>query len=78
MAEHINDTVNKIKIGLAQVADALETVANNAPTPVFRDNEISGDKVHGGTISKFQSIGIVDEATKELCILTTTELALII
>ena len=40
MAEHINDTVNKIKIGLAQVADALETVANNAPVPVFKDNEI--------------------------------------
>jgi macrodomain Ter protein organizer (MatP/YcbG family) len=66
MAEHINDTVNKIKIGLAQVADALETVANNAPVPVFKDNEISGDKVHGGTISKFQSVGIADDATKRV------------
>ena len=66
MTEHVNDTVNKIKIGLAQVADALETVANNAPAPVFRDNEISGDKVHGGVISMFESIGIKDEATQRV------------
>jgi hypothetical protein len=65
--EHINDTVNKIKIGLTQVANGIEAVANQpAPTPVFRDNEISGDKVHGGTISMFQSIGIADEATQRV------------
>lgn len=66
MAEHINDTVNKIKIGLGQVADALEDLANHSPTVVFKDNEISGDKVHGGTISKFSSMGIVDDATQHV------------
>tara|TARA_B110000503_G_scaffold131380_1_gene205897 strand:+ start:1483 stop:2607 length:1125 start_codon:yes stop_codon:yes gene_type:complete len=67
MAEHINDTVNKIKLGLAQVADAIETIANReTPPPNFNNNEISGDKVHGGTISKFSSVGIADEATKRV------------
>ena len=65
--EHINDTVNKIKIGLAQVADAMETLAHSeAPAPVFKDNQISGDKVHGGTISMFSSIGIADQATQRV------------
>ena len=64
MAEHINDTVNKLKIALAQVADGLEAIAHApAPKPEFKDNEISGDKVHGGTISKFSSMGIADDAT---------------
>jgi hypothetical protein len=64
MAEHINDTVNKLKIALAQVADSLEAIAHApAPKPEFKDNEISGDKVHGGTISKFSSMGIADDAT---------------
>ena len=36
MIENVNDTVNKIRIGLAQVADALETVATTpAPKPEF-------------------------------------------
>jgi hypothetical protein len=64
MAEHINDTVNKIKIALAQVADGLEVIAHApAPKPEFKDNEISGNKVHGGVISMFESVGIKDDAT---------------
>ena len=65
--EHINDTVNKIKIGLTQVANGIEAVANQpAPKPEFANNEISGDKVHGGVISMFESIGIKDEATERV------------
>lgn len=65
--EHINDTVNKIRIALAQVADGLEAVAlAPAPKPEFIDNEISGDKVHGGTISMFSSMGIDDAATQKV------------
>ena len=67
MAEHINDTVNKLKIALAQVADGLETIAlAPAPKPEFVNNEISGDKVHGGSISMFSSTGIADEATQRV------------
>jgi hypothetical protein len=63
--ENINDAVAKIRIGLAQVADAIETVAiTPSPKPEFTNNEISGDKVHGGTISMFKSIGIEDTATE--------------
>ena len=66
MAEHINDTVNKLKIALAQVADGLEAIANQSPTVTFKNNGISGDKVHGGTISMFSSTGIADEATQRV------------
>ena len=67
MTENVNDTVNKIRIGLAQVADALDTIATTpAPTPEFLNNEISGDKVHGGVISSFESIGIKDSATQRV------------
>ena len=66
MTEHINDTVNNIRIGLSQVADALEVIANTAPRPEFINNEISGDKVHGGVISSFESIGIKDSATQRV------------
>lgn len=67
MAEHINDTVNQIRIGLAQVADALEVVATTPPpAPEFLNNEISGDKVHGGVISSFESVGIKDSASQRV------------
>lgn len=67
MAEHINDTVNRLKIALAQVADTLETIAlAPSSTPEFKDNEISGDKIHGGQISSFSSVGIKDDATKRV------------
>ena len=66
MAEHINDTVNQLKISLAQVADGLEAIANHSPKSEFINNEISGDKVHGGVISMFESIGIKDDATQRI------------
>ena len=63
--ENINDTVNKLKISLAQFSDALESIAlAPASKPEFINNEISGDKVHGGTISMFSSTGIKDEASQ--------------
>jgi hypothetical protein len=67
MAENINDTVNRLKIALTQVADTLETIAlTSPPSPEFKDNEISGNKIHGGQISSFSSVGIKDEATKKV------------
>ena len=64
--EHYNDTVAKLKLALVTAADALEVVAHHATVPEFIDNEISGNKVHGGTISMFKSIGISDEATRQV------------
>ena len=69
--EHIDETVKKIKMGLTQLANGIEAIANQpAPAPVFRDNEISGNKVHGGTISMFESIGIKDDTTQRVMHLT--------
>ena len=64
--EHYNDTVAKLKLALITAADALEVVAHHATVPEFIDNGISGNKVHGGTISMFKSIGISDEATRQV------------
>lgn len=61
--EHYNDTVTKLKLALNTAADALEVVAHHSVAPEFINNAISGDKVHGGVISMFESIGIKDEAT---------------
>jgi hypothetical protein len=68
--ENVNEAIAKIKIGLAQVADALEVVATSAPKPQFINNEISGDKVHGGTISMFKSTGIEDTASERAILIT--------
>ena len=64
--EHYNDTVAKLKLALVTAADALEVVAHHATVPEFINNGISGDKVHGGVISMFESIGIKDEATRRV------------
>ena len=64
--EHYNDTVAKLKLALVTAADALEVVAHHATVPEFKDNEISGNKVHAGVISMFESIGIKDEATQRI------------
>ena len=67
MAEHINDTLAKLKDGLNAVHDAVEKIAlKPAEKPEYLNNEISGDKIHGGRITKFSSVGIVDEATKQV------------
>lgn len=67
MAQHINDTLLQLREGLNAVHDAVERVAlTPAEKPVFNNNEISGDKIHGGRITSFSSVGIVDEATKQI------------
>jgi hypothetical protein len=66
MAEHINDTLANLKVGLDAVNDAIQKIAlKPAEKPEFLNNEISGDKIHGGRITKFSSVGITDEATKQ-------------
>ena len=65
MAEHINDTLANLKIGLDSIHNALEKIAlKPAEKPEFLNNEISGNKIHGGCITSFSSTGINDEATK--------------
>ena len=54
-----------VKDGLDTLGHAIETIANRVvPKQEFLNNEISGDKVHGGTITQFSSMGIQDRANK--------------
>jgi len=54
----IRDTLNSL-------ADSIEAIANQpAPKPQINDRELSGNKIHGGLITKFSSQGIKDEANE--------------
>ena len=66
----INDSeILAVKNGLLQLGEAIDTIANRElPTPVFNKNSLSGDVVHGGKISEFSSLGIRDEATKQVLV----------
>ena len=62
-----------IKNGLAQLGQVLDTIVareNVVPTVQGMANEsISGDLVHGGTLSSFKSVGIFDQASKTALII---------
>jgi hypothetical protein len=65
--EHVNDTLAKLKDSLNEVHNAIEKIAlKPAEKPEFLNNEISGDKIHGGRITQFSSVGIKDDATKQV------------
>tara|TARA_B100000674_G_scaffold124364_1_gene95334 strand:+ start:2486 stop:3598 length:1113 start_codon:yes stop_codon:yes gene_type:complete len=54
-----------VKDGLVKLGESIETIAKREiPRQEFRNNELSGDKIHGGTITQFSSMGIQDRATK--------------
>jgi hypothetical protein len=63
-----NNDLLVIKNGLNQLNQVIETIANResvAPSVEGMANDsISGDLVHGGTISAFKSVGIYDQASK--------------
>ena len=53
-----------VKDGLVKLGESIETIAKRElPKPDFQNNEISGDKIHGGTITEFSTLGIQDKAT---------------
>jgi len=65
--EHVNDTLASLKQSLDGVHTAIEKIAlKPAEKPTFFNNEISGDKIHGGRITQFSSVGIKDDATKQV------------
>ena len=54
-----------VQDGLVQLGKSIEIIAKRElPKPEFLNNEISGDKIHGGTITEFSTMGIQDRATK--------------
>ena len=65
MSTHdINDSeILAVKDGLAKLGQSIETIAKRElPKQEFLNNELSGDKIHGGTITEFSSVGIQDKA----------------
>ena len=56
-----------IRDSLNNVANAIEELQNKpAPRVEIADRELSGNKIHGGRITKFSSQGIIDNATEQL------------
>jgi len=60
-----NDNLLKLRQGVDALYNAIEAVANT-PLPTLEplNNSISGDKIHGGKITKFKSTGIEDTSTR--------------
>src|SRR6056297_187328 len=59
--------MSDIRKNLEALATSIEHLQNQpAPKPAVRDRELSGDKIHGGMITGFSSVGISDETTKKV------------
>lgn len=56
--------MSQLKDSLIQLVDAIEELQSRPiPKPQILDRELSGDKIMGGKITKFASVGIKDNAT---------------
>lgn len=56
--------MSQLKNSLIQLADAIEELQNRpVPKPEILDRALTGDKIMGGKITKFASVGIKDNAT---------------
>jgi len=65
-----------VKNGLSQLGEAIETIAHRTmPKPTYANDEISGDIVHGGTISSFSSVGIQDRASRQSLIVENNKIS---
>ena len=55
--------IHDIKNGLTALSDAIEALQSQpSPKPEILDRGLSGNKINGGMITNFKSVGIVDEA----------------
>lgn len=55
--------MSDIRKNLESLADSIEKIQNQpAPRPVIKDRELTGNKINGGIITNFASVGIKDEA----------------
>jgi hypothetical protein len=56
--------MSQLKDSLIQLVDTIEELQNRpVPKPEILDRALSGDKIMGGKITKFASVGIKDNAT---------------
>ena len=57
--------IQKVTDSLSLLASAIQDLANDSETEIeINDRSLSGNKIHGGMITKFQSQGIRDESTQ--------------
>ena len=57
--------IQRIRQGLNDLGDAIYQLSRaEAPSPVINNRSLSGDVIHGGTITSFQSQGIKDNSTR--------------
>ena len=55
--------IHDIRNGLAALTEAIDTLQSQpAPKPEILDRGLSGNKINGGMITNFKSVGIIDEA----------------
>jgi len=65
MSNVSDSEIQRIRQGLNDLGDAIFQLSRaEAPTPVINNRSLSGDVIHGGKISKFQSQGIRDDSTR--------------
>lgn len=57
--------IQRIRQGLNDLGDAIYQLSRTeSPSPVINNRSLSGDVIHGGTITSFQSQGIKDNSTR--------------
>ena len=57
--------IKKVTESLSSLASAIQDLANDTTTEIeINDRSLSGNKIHAGMITKFQSQGIKDESTR--------------
>lgn len=65
MSNVSDQEIQRIRQGLTDLGDAIFQLSRaEAPVPVINDRGLSGNKIHGGKITAFQSTGIRDDSTR--------------
>lgn len=65
MSNVSDQEINRIRQGLTDLGDAIFQLAKAEPSaPVIGNRSLSGDVIHGGKITRFQSEGIRDDSTR--------------
>ena len=60
-----NNEIVKIKQGLIELGNSLETIANRVvPQQPIQERQLTGNHIQGGKITQFRSTGITDQANR--------------
>lgn len=65
MSNVSDSEIQRIRQGLGDLGEAIFQLSRaEAPAPVINNRSLSGDVIHGGKITSFQSTGIRDDSTR--------------